>query len=70
MAMPGSPKSSAPSFKAAENSAGANIERERDQTGAEDGAENLIEFEGIHRLKAPEEGAGQIATVGPAAADR
>src|SRR3972149_6672601 len=33
--------------------AGADIEREHDQTGAEDGAEDLVEFEGIHRKAAP-----------------
>src|SRR5665213_2213229 len=35
-----------------EQRAGCDIERQQDQTGAEDGAENLVQFEGIHRWSA------------------
>src|SRR6185369_2142928 len=36
-----------------ENRPGADVEREQNQTGAENGAHNLVEFEGIHRKAAP-----------------
>ena len=52
-----------------ENGAGADIERERDQAGAEDGAEDLVEFEGIHRIDGSRErardGWGRLAAEGP-----
>ena len=35
---------------------GADIERKHDQTGAEYGAEDFVQFEGIHRNSAPEAG--------------
>jgi len=39
-----------------EQGAGADIEREHDQAGAEDGAEDFVELEGIHRNSAPKAG--------------
>ena len=41
-----------------ENGAGGDIERQHDQAGAKDGAEDFVEFERVHRKRAP--GAGRL----------
>ena len=58
-----------------ENGASGDVERERDQTGAEDGAEDFVELEGVHRNMALGRagrpcGTGSPAGVPAAAADR
>src|SRR6185295_10833086 len=37
-----------------EDRAGGDVDGEQAQAGAENGAEHLVQFEGIHRLKTPE----------------
>src|SRR6185437_15479519 len=54
-------------FVRREERACPDVEREHDQAGAENGAENLVEFEGIHRIAAP--GAGRDWCLAGAARD-
>src|ERR1035441_3779692 len=53
-----------------ENGAGPDIERERDQAGAKNGAQDLVEFEGIHRNEALEREASRQGTESPPRARR